>query len=435
MIKIVPLSSVKVADNRQRKLFSQPQIEQLADSISARGLLHPPVVREDESGTYWLVAGERRLRAITSLSQLDISFFCGETEVPAGHVPVLPIGSLDPITAKEAELEENIIRVDLSWQERAEATRELHELKCQAAGALPVPKKHTVTDTAKIIAGDEYSDSTRIAVANTLVVAEHLDDPDVVKAKSEGEALKVIKKKAEQAHRRKLAETFTATESKHTILKGDCLEVLPTLEDNTFNCIITDPPYGIRANNFGEQSSTGHDYEDSKEYFDSFIGKVLSELYRVAKPEAHLYLFCDPRMYAQIELEATLAGWKVWHVPLIWNKLNGMLPRPEHGPRRTYEMIMFASKGDKTVTRVAPDVITIVQDSNLKHGAQKPVALYEDLMSRTVDPGNTVLDCFAGSGPIFPAADKCFCTAVGIERSEDSYALCVERINEQGISL
>lgn len=435
MIKIVSLDAVHVADNRQRKIFSLPQIEQLADSISARGLLHPPVVREAGDGSYLLVAGERRLRAITSLSQLDIPFLCGGIEVPAGHIPVLPIGSLEPIAAKEAELEENIIRVDLSWQERAEATRELHELKVQASGTLPVPKKHTVTDTAKIIAGDDYSDSSRIAVANTLVVAEHLDDADVAKAKSEGEALKIIKKKAEQAHRRKLAETFSASESKHTILKGDCLEVLPTLESGTFDCIVTDPPYGIGANNFGEQSSTGHDYEDSKEYFDSFIGKVLSELFRVAKPSAHLYLFCDPRMYAQISFEAELAGWNVWHVPLIWNKLNGMLPRPEHGPRRTYEMIMFASKGDKTVTRVAPDVITITQDANIKHGAQKPVALYEDLLSRSVDPGAVVLDCFAGSGPIFPAADKCYCTAVGIERSEDSYALCVERINEQGVSL
>jgi DNA modification methylase len=435
MLKIVALNKIIVSENRQRKLFSETKIEQLAESIRARGLLHAPVVREKPDGSYTLVAGERRLRAVTSLSQLDLTFSCGGEPIPSGHIPVLPIGSLDPISAKEAELEENIIREDLSWQERAEATKELHDLKRQQAGEAPIPKKHTVTDTAKIIAGDEYSDSARIAVANTLVVADHLNDPDVAKAKSEGEALKVIKKKATQEHRRKLAETFSSSESKHTILKGDCLEILPTLAAHTFDCIIIDPPYGIGANNFGEQSSTGHDYEDSKEYFDSFIGRVLSELYRVAKAQAHLYLFFDPRMYEQIKLEAELAGWDVWHVPLIWNKLNGMLPRPEHGPRRTYEMILFASKGNKTVSRVAPDVLTYPQDAQIQHGAQKPVPLYEDLMSRSVDPGNTVLDCFAGSGPIFPAADKCFCTAVGIERSEDSYALCVERINEQGISL
>ncbi len=435
MIKIVPLSQIVVLENRQRKEFDVAKLEALADSIHAHGLLHPPVVREDFDGFFTLVAGERRLRAVTSLSQLDIEYSCGGEVIPAGHIPVLPISVLDKIAAKEAELEENIIRVDLSWQERANATRELHELKVAQAGGETTPRKHTVTDTAKIIAGDDYSDSTRIAVANTLVVAEHLDDPDVVKAKSEGEALKVIKKKAEKEHRRKLAEKFTASETKHTLLKGDCLEVLPTLADNSVDCIVTDPPYGIGADNFGEQSSTGHDYEDSAEYFDSFISKTLEELFRIAKKQAHLYVFCDPRMYERISLEAGLAGWDVWHVPLIWNKLNGMLPRPEHGPRRTYEMILFASKGAKTVNKVAPDVLTYTQDSQLKHGAQKPVALYADLLSRSTLPGDTVLDCFAGSGTIFPAADLATCTAIGIERSEDSYALCVERLNEGGISL
>ena len=129
-----------------------------------------------------------------------------------------------------------------------------------------------------------------------------------------------------------------------------------------------------------------------------------------------------------------LAGWEVWPTPIIWNKLNGMLPKPEHGPRRTYEMILFATKGGKKVTKVGPDVLTHSLVSERDHGAQKPVSLYVDLLSRSVLPGNSVLDFFMGSGTIFPACNKLKLAATGMEINRDYYTLALSRIDSHELA-
>jgi site-specific DNA-methyltransferase (adenine-specific) len=91
-------------------------------------------------------------------------------------------------------------------------------------------------------------------------------------------------------------------------------------------------------------------------------------------------------------------------------------------------MILYAIKGNKPVTHIYPDVIAVPSDEATYHGAQKPVALYENLLQRSVKPGDTILDSFAGSGTIFPAAHRFKCSAVGVEQSAEYYGLCLKRL-------
>jgi DNA modification methylase len=91
---------------------------------------------------------------------------------------------------------------------------------------------------------------------------------------------------------------------------------------------------------------------------------------------------------------------------------------------------LYAIKGHKKTTAIYPDVITTTADIGLQHGAQKPVALYENLLTRSCLPGDKVLDCFAGSGTIFPAAHNLKLTAVGIEMSTEYYGICLNRLKE-----
>ncbi len=105
-----------------------------------------------------------------------------------------------------------------------------------------------------------------------------------------------------------------------------------------------------------------------------------------------------------------------------------MLPRPDHGPRRTYETIIYAIKGDRPVTAVYPDVISINGLQAPRYGAEKPVELYENLMHRSCRPGDLVWDAFAGTGPVFPAANKLSLRAVGTELSPDKYAFAKLRL-------
>lgn len=49
--------------NQPRKLFDTYELQSLADSIAANGIIQPLTVRKTEGGKYSLIAGERRLRA------------------------------------------------------------------------------------------------------------------------------------------------------------------------------------------------------------------------------------------------------------------------------------------------------------------------------------------------------------------------------------
>lgn len=424
----IPLSSLVVPDNRQRREFPQKHIEDLAESIRTKGLLHPPVVRFAE-GKPVLVAGECRSRALRLLVEQGHPIHCNGEVFEGGVIPVTHIRDLDALSIKEAELEENTRRKDLSFQEYSLAVAELHQLRQTQANARG--DVQTFRDTAAEILGKDVGTDGLGAmpakVAQAVTIAKHLHDPDVAKAKTEKEALKIIEKKARLAHNAVLAEQFTASASSecpHTLIEGDMRDAILGLPSGKYTVLLTDPPYGIDADSFGDQSSTGHNYADSEEYFNDLIDVLAVESYRVCAERAHAYVFCDPRRFNTIEASFVLAGWEVWPTPLIWAKNTGMLPRPEHGPRRNYECILYAIKGGKKVHMVKGDVITVPSVRDLDHGAQKPEDLYLDLLSRSAAPGDEILDTFAGSGTIFRAANRAKCRATGIELGSDNANLC-----------
>ena len=128
MADFISLDSIVIAPNRQRRNFDLNDLQELAASLgeSGHGLLHPIVLRQVD-GKPTLVAGERRFRATKLRADLGQSIRFQGAEVPVGKIPFTDIGALDPIDAFEAELSENIHRVDLTIVEKAQATAELME--------------------------------------------------------------------------------------------------------------------------------------------------------------------------------------------------------------------------------------------------------------------------------------------------------------------
>jgi hypothetical protein len=142
-----------------------------------------------------------------------------------------------------------------------------------------------------------------------------------------------------------------------------------------------------------------------------------------------MYCFCDFDKFSQLKALMVEAGWTAFRTPLIWLKKSGMrAPWPEQGPQRKYETILYAVKGKRNVTKMAGDVLDYPPDANLGHAAQKPVALFQELLARSVRPGDSVLDPFMGSGPIFAAAHALKCKATGIEMDTASYGIALQRI-------
>ena len=97
------VDEIQVSPFQPRRKFRKEQIDELAESIKERGLVQPLVVRLVD-GHYELIAGERRLRAVSSLGQKEVK--------------VVVMEATDQEVA-EISLIENIQREDLSPLEEA----------------------------------------------------------------------------------------------------------------------------------------------------------------------------------------------------------------------------------------------------------------------------------------------------------------------------
>lgn len=424
------LSDLQIPEYRQRKDFNAEGIVELLNSIEAHGLLQPVVVRQD-NGVYTLVAGERRVRAIRTLAEMGGTYRFGGIDWISNTIPAVSLGELDPLAAESAELEENIRRVNLSWQERAAATLRLADIRKRQAlatgRALP-----SVGDLASEVRPEGQREWAENQTQQEIVIAANLDKPEVAKAPSLAEAWKALKRHEEAQRNVALARTVGATFSSamHTLVNADCLKWMASQSGEQFDVILTDPPYGIDADAFGDAG--GRLVAQTHQYDDAAIAvPPFADFYRLAKAEAHLYACCDIDFFHEWKAAAQAAGWYVHRTPLINFKRDGSrVPLPQHGPQRKYELILYAIKGKKPVTRIYPDVIETHGDPNLAHGAQKPVALFIDLLRRSIRPGDSVLDPFAGTGTAIVAAHELQCKCTAIEMNEQYYGIALKRLQE-----
>ena len=108
----ISIANLKPSPSQPRRLFDKNSINELAESIRSKGLVQPILVRPSpsETGTYEIIAGERRWRA-AQIAQLH--------EVPA------VVRQLDDVEALEIAIIENVQRSDLSPIEEAAGYKRL----------------------------------------------------------------------------------------------------------------------------------------------------------------------------------------------------------------------------------------------------------------------------------------------------------------------
>lgn len=89
-----------------------------------------------------------------------------------------------------------------------------------------------------------------------------------------------------------------ARSSRHDLYLGDCLDVMPTLVEESADSVVTDPPYGL--------SFMGKDWDHGVpgEHF-------WREALRVAKPGAHLLAFGGTRTFHRLTCAIEDAGWEI----------------------------------------------------------------------------------------------------------------------------
>lgn len=206
----------------------------------------------------------------------------------------------------------------------------------------------------------------------------------------------------------------------------DCVTgMADRVDDDEVDLIVTDPPYGVDidiSDSMGRVKDVqhlgtveaDHDLEEALDLWD----QAMDELDRVASPRAHLYCFASWKTAGAFRDVIEANGWKVQNY-LVWVKKDasqiaafGTGSKPKWGYK--HEFILFAVRdGSRPLEGYPDDVLEYtearwadVEDQETIHPTQKPVSLIEELIDRSSDRGDLVIDPFAGSGATGEAACK-----------------------------
>lgn len=226
----------------------------------------------------------------------------------------------------------------------------------------------------------------------------------------------------------------------HTVYLGDMREVVPHV--GKVNCIVTDPPYRLTS---GGPSGMLGGVLDPKNYKnDGAIVKCDIEWWEImpvlvkALDDGDAYIMANNRNLEEMLIHASYAGFE-FHNVLIWDKISATANRwymkncefTGYFYRGKAKMINDCSA--KQIIRCpqkdeAGKFYETAEDKRAGHPTEKPVALMQHYIENSTQPGDVVLDPFAGAGSTGVACVKSGRKFVGIELEEKHFAATCRRI-------
>lgn len=217
------------------------------------------------------------------------------------------------------------------------------------------------------------------------------------------------------------------------IEQADCLSYLASLAPQSVDIVTTDPAYsGMNQHlKLGKGRIVGkYQQPENERWFQEFSDEpdnyrtFLSALDRVLKDGSLLYLMFDS--FSLLSLGSIVREFFEVKNLIVWDKAHiGM----GHYYRRRHEHILFATKGRRKLLRKdLPDIWSIQRLKGAAYPTQKPVQLFEMMLTGSAQPGETVLDPFVGSGSSAIAALKQNCRFIGCDASERAVKLTQSRI-------
>jgi DNA modification methylase len=223
------------------------------------------------------------------------------------------------------------------------------------------------------------------------------------------------------------------------IITDDCFEALKSIANNSVDLILTDPPYIISRNsNFSKNSENTKfnkisiDFGDwDKEPIDMDL--LFKEYKRVLKPGGTLIIFYDVWKCDQLKESAELSGFKQPRV-CQWVKNN---PTPVNSKinylSNAVEFFFTFVKGKNATFNSKYD--KGIYNYPLCHGkersshpTQKPVALFKEIILKHSNPGDVVLDTFAGAGTTAVACKEIDRNYILIERDPEYVKIIESRL-------
>jgi len=179
---------------------------------------------------------------------------------------------------------------------------------------------------------------------------------------------------------------------------GDCFAEMRELPDACVDLVLTDPPYGIDyQSNRRVTRPKLPKFENDVDL--SWVDGWVDEVHRVLKDDRHFYCFTRFDMYP-VFYNSISRKFKVKNC-LIWTKNNHGSGDLNGSYAPQYEMVIFAVKGKRHLNGPRDsDVLGCenVPSARRFHATQKPVELLRQLIEKSTEPGEVVLDPFAGVG-------------------------------------
>lgn len=402
---------IVVPEGRFRPADSQT-VDEIVESIKKFGQLQPIIIEDIDDGEPILIDGLHRLEAIKKL---------GDRKVYAVHRQ-----EVDILFVREMELETNIRRKEMTWQERTYALAELHKIRQSQD---PTWGTTQTAEVARVRGPAEVSEAVLITKMIDLF-------PEIGKAKNKSQALSMAHAKAKlvTAASEASRNIIDYEQLEPKLVLGDSVEVIKTLPDGFCHAIITDPPFGI---GYDERvAGTAHsisDYKDDKDSYERLL-TMAPHLYRVLKEDGWLVWFLGVSWYERVKTVFREAGFTVDEIPIIWDRSDGrtFTNRPDRYFTRAYDIALHCFKGNPTmVIKSRPNVIRVapVEGSDRELLVERPVGLYQELIQRLTHPGQRVVDFFAGSGSCLAAAAMLKRDFFGVELSPERRAVALKKIS------
>lgn len=229
------------------------------------------------------------------------------------------------------------------------------------------------------------------------------------------------------------------------IHNSDCLDYFKTIPSESIDLCITDCPYKIVSGGCTKTAfnikETGGILNKRGQVSDNIKkGKIfdhneikfsqwLPELYRIMKPQSHIYIMINARNLKNLQTEAEKAGFKFQNL-LVWDKGNHVVNAYY---LNSYELILMLRKGPaKYINNMGTS--NILRIPNIKgtktHPTEKPVELLKILIENSSSEEDTVIDPFMGTGSTGIACMETNRNFIGVEIDEKYFNIAAERIKD-----
>ena len=235
------------------------------------------------------------------------------------------------------------------------------------------------------------------------------------------------KKENYETKKKEFEKPIIPERSNQRVIQGDSRLVLGTLESNSIDLLLTDPPYGMDfKSGWNDKDKIANDKIDDTV---TLLDDVLFECARVLKDDAHFYIFGNIKYITEVKpiIEKHLKLKQV----LIWDReVIGMGDLKAYG--NSFDIVYFGfNKTYKELNGTRDrDILRFnrIDPGKNIHPTEKPTSILEYMIKKSTKEDDMILDPFAGGGSTLLASKNLNRNCIGIEVEQKYVDLIKDRL-------